>query len=100
MGSDSLYFIPKDIKIKKEIFKGFGMIEIIVMAISIAVGYLASYFIKVFYIKIFIFSFFPFATFVLLMPLPNNRTVFLILKKFFRYLTSQKVYKRGIINGR
>ena len=73
-----MYFIPKDIKIKKEIFNGFGMIEIIAMAISIAVGYLASYFIKVFYIKIFIFSFFPFATFVLLMPLPNNRNVFLI----------------------
>lgn len=100
MGSDSLYFIPKNIKIKKEIFKGFGMIEIIAMAISIAVGYLASYFIKVFHIKLFMFCIFPFTTFILLMPLPNNKTVFLILKKFFKYLTSQKVYKRGIINGR
>jgi len=95
MEDDKLYFIPKNIKIKKEIFKGFGVIEIIVMSISIVFGYLLSYLFKPFYVKLSMFCIFPFITFIMLMPLPNNKTIFLIFKKFFRYIYNQKIYRRS-----
>lgn len=48
MGSDILYFMPKNIKIKKEIFKGFGLIEIVIMAISLVTGYFFLILLKLF----------------------------------------------------
>lgn len=93
-----MYFMPKNIKIKKEIFKGFGLIEIVIMAISLVTGYFFSYFTKTFYLKLILFCVFPFLTFILLMPLPNNKTLYLLLIKFLKYTINQKVYKRSIDN--
>lgn len=88
-----MYLIPKNIKIKKEIFKGFGIIEIIVMAISLGIGFLFQNFSTIFQFKLFLFSIFPLITFILILPLPNGSTVLIIFKKFLKYNNSQKKYK-------
>lgn len=88
-----IYLIPKNIKVKREIFKGFGMIEIIALAISFSLGFLLQSLIPEFHIKIFSFFFFPLSTFLLLLPLPNGSTPLIIFKKFIRYKNNQKQYK-------
>ncbi len=88
-----MYLIPKNIKIKKEIFKGFGIIEIIAMAISLGIGFLFQSLISDFRLKMFLFIIFPITIFLLLLPLPNGSTPFIILKKFIIYLRKQKKYK-------
>ena len=88
-----MYLIPKNIKVKKEIFKGFGILEIICVAISLGVGYLLSHLSNNFYVSITIFSVFPLLTFILLVPLPNGTNALLILKKFFLFTRRQKNYK-------
>ena len=88
-----IYLIPKNIKVKKEIFKGFGIIEVIVMSISFILGYLLSMLVKGFKIKFFLFIIFPMISFFLLLPLPNGSTILKILKKFFIYQANQKKYK-------
>ena len=88
-----MYLIPKNIKVKREIFKGFGMLECIAIAISFGIGYLCSLLLSQFKIKVFIFFFFPLLMFLLLLPLPNGSTPLIILKKFLKYSRSQKQYK-------
>ena len=88
-----MYLIPKNIKVKREIFKGFGIIEIIALALSIGVSYLLSLFAKIFYLKIIILCVLPLAVFILLLPLPNGVNALFILRKFFKYSKSQKKYK-------
>lgn len=88
-----MYLIPKNIKVKKEIFKGFGLIEIIIIALSFGLGYLLQNLSNYFQFKIFLFFFFPLLTFLLLLPLPNGSTPFKIFKKFFHYHYNQKIYK-------
>lgn len=88
-----MYLIPKNIKVKKEIFKGFGIVEILVMSISFIFGYLLSMITNRFKIKFFIFIIFPMISFLLLLPLPNGSTILKILKKFFIYQTNQKRFK-------
>lgn len=88
-----MYFIPKNIKIKREIFKGFGILEILAMGVSLGIGFLLSYLVKGYQIKIFFFSIFPLATFILLLPLPNGSTVLKILMKFIKFKKSQKKYR-------
>lgn len=88
-----MYLIPKNIKIKKEIFKGFGIIEIIILAISLGFGYFFSTFPQEYRIKIFLFCIFPLSTFLLLLPLPNGITFLKILKKFIIYKIKQINYK-------
>jgi len=88
-----MYLIPKNIKIKKEIFKGFGMLEIIAMALSFGIGYLLTHFVNNYELKIFSFFILPLATFILLLPLPNGSTALKILIKFIRYQKNQKKYK-------
>ena len=87
-----MYLIPKNIKVKKEIFKGFGILEIVVIAISIGVGYLIQMLASDFKIKVILFIFLPMITFLLLLPLPNGSTLFSIFKRFIVYETSQKKY--------
>lgn len=88
-----MYLIPKNIKVKREIFKGFGMIELIVLALSFGLGFLLQTFTPEINIKIFLFFAFPLATFLLLLPLPNGSTAFIIFKKFLIYQRNQKKYK-------
>lgn len=88
-----MYLIPKNIKVKKEIFKGIGIVELISIAISVGVGYLFSNFPQEYKIKIFLFFIFPLTNFLLVLPLPNGNTVFKILKKFIIYKIKQKKYK-------
>lgn len=88
-----MYLIPKNIKIKKEIFKGMGILEIISLAISFGFGYFLSCFPQDYKIKIFLFFFFPLATFLLILPLPNGSTALKIFKKFITYKRRQINYK-------
>ena len=89
-----MYLIPKNIKVKKEIFKGFGIIELVALAISLGLGYLLSLFGTKFQVKMFLFAFLPLLTFILLIPLPNGSTALNILIKFFKYQKNQKQYKK------
>lgn len=88
-----MYLIPKNIKVKREIFKGFGMLEIIILAISFAIGFLLQRLVIHFKIKIFLFFIFPLTTFLLLLPLPNGSTPFIIFKKCIKFNRNQKKYK-------
>lgn len=88
-----MYLIPKNIKTKKEIFKGFGIVEILVMGISFCIGFLFQSFVIRYKLKIFLFTIFPLSTFLLLLPLPNGSTPFIIFKKFLLYQKNQKMYK-------
>ncbi len=88
-----MYLIPKNIKVKREIFKGFGIMEIIIIALSFGIGFLLKGLANNFKIKLFLFLIVPMSTFMLLLPLPNGSTVFIILKKFLRYHCNQKKYK-------
>lgn len=88
-----MYLIPKNIKIKKEIFKGIGILELISLAISFGFGYFLSCFPQDYKIKIFLFFFFPLATFLLILPLPNGSTALKIFKKFITYKRRQINYK-------
>ena len=49
-----IYLIPKNIKIKKEIFKGFGILEIIAMAIAFGIGFLLQSFVNDYRLKVFL----------------------------------------------
>lgn len=88
-----MYLIPKNIKIKKEIFKGIGIIELLALALSFGIGFLLQSFVAKFHIKIFLFFLFPLTTFLLLLPLPNGSTPLIIFKKFIRFSKNQKQYK-------
>ena len=88
-----MYLIPKNIKTKMEIFKGFGIIEILVMGVSFCIGFLFQSFVIKYKLKIFLFTIFPLFTFLLLLPLPNGSTPFIIFKKFLLYQKKQKIYK-------
>ncbi len=35
-----IYLIPKNIKVKREIFKGFGVIELLALGVSFGIGFL------------------------------------------------------------
>lgn len=87
-----MYLIPKNIKVKKEIFKGFGMIEIIALAISFGFGFILQNFAWEFHIKIFLFLIFPLVMFLLLLPLPNGSTPLAIFRKFLKFSRKQKQY--------
>lgn len=89
----NMYLIPKNIKTKREIFKGFGIIEIIAMAISLGLGYLLQMLSTSFKVKIFLFFLFPLITFILLLPLPNGNTALNIFIKYIRFHKNQKIYK-------
>ena len=89
-----MYFIPKNIKVKKEIFKGFGILEIGAVAISLGLGYLLSLLGSIYQMQIFLFCILPLTTFILLIPLPNGGTPLNILIKFIKYMKNQKQYKK------
>lgn len=88
-----MYLIPKNIKVKKEIFKGIGIIELIFISISLGLGFLLQSFFTRIKIKIFLFFIFPLISFLLILPLPNGATPLIIFKKFFIYQRRQKKFK-------
>ena len=88
-----MYLIPKNIKTKKEIFKGFGIIECIAIAIALGIGYFLTLVFNGFKLKMIFFCVPPLLTFLLLIPLPNGSTALTIFKKFLIYLKKQKCYK-------
>lgn len=88
-----MYLIPKNIKVKREIFKGYGLLEIVIIAISFGIGFLLQNLSNIFHVKVFLFTFFPLLSFLLLLPLPNGSTPFIIFRKFLKYQCNQKCYK-------
>ena len=75
-----MYLIPKNIKTKKEIFKGFGILEILAVGLSCLIGFVLQSIVTEFKLKVFLFSIFPLTTFLLIFPLPNDSTALMILK--------------------
>ena len=88
-----MYLIPKNIKTKREIFKGFGIFEIIVISISLGLGYVLQLLAKKFVVKVFLFCLLPLTCFFLLLPLPNGSNALSIFKKFILFQKKQKKYK-------
>lgn len=88
-----MYLIPKNIKTKKEIFKGFGILEILAVGLSCLVGFILQSIVAEFKLKVFLFSIIPLFTFLLIFPLPNGTTALTIFKKFIIYNKRQKIYK-------
>ena len=88
-----MYLIPKNIKTKREIFKGFGMIEIIAIALACGIGFILQSFVENFKLKVLLFFILPITVFLLLLPLPNGSTAFIIFKKFIIYQKRQKIYR-------
>ena len=88
-----IYLIPKNIKVKREIFKGFGIIEILAIALAFGIGFLLQNLTNQFQLKVLLFSSLPLLTFILLFPLPNGSTALIIFKKCIIYNYNQKKYK-------
>lgn len=88
-----MYLIPKNIKTKREIFKGFGILEIIAMGIACGIGFILQSLVNGYKLKIFLFFLFPIICFLLLLPLPNGSTVLIIFKKFITYHNRQQKYR-------
>lgn len=88
-----MYLIPKRIKVKREIFKNFGIIEILIVALALLIGFLLQNLTSIFELKIFLFFVCPLICFILLLPLPNGSNIFLIVKKFLIFQKRQKKYK-------
>lgn len=92
-----MYLIPKNIKVRREIFRGYGVKEVILLGISIIIGYLLSKFLGSGLLKVFLFCFFPILTFLLTLPMPTgNGNILNILVKMIKFRMSQKKYKRYI----
>lgn len=92
-----MYLIPKNIKVRREIFRGYGIKEVLLIGISVIIGFILS---KIFgkgILKIFYFSFLPILTFLITLPLPNgNSNVLCVLIKIIKFKFSQKKYKKYI----
>lgn len=92
-----MYLIPKNIKVKREIFRGYGIKEVLLISISVIIGFILS---KIFgkgILKIFYFSFLPILAFLITLPLPNgNSNVLCVLIKIIKFKFSQKKYKKYI----
>lgn len=90
-----MYLIPKNIRVKREIFKGYGIKEILVLGLSILIGFLLAKFFGTGLVKVFLFCFFPILTFLLTLPMPSgNGNILNILIKLVKFKTNQKKYKK------
>ena len=69
------------------------MFELIIIALCFVLGFLLQSYVSIYKVKIFLFSFLPIVSFLMLMPLNNGSTVFIILKKFIVYQRRKKKYK-------
>lgn len=90
-----MYLIPKNIKVKREIFRGYGVKEVILLGLSILIGFILSKFFGKGLVKVFLFSFLPILMFLLTLPMPTgNGNILDILIKMFKFMSSQKKYKK------
>lgn len=90
-----MYLIPKNIRVKREIFRGYGVKEIILLGISVLIGFTLSKFFGTGLLKVFLFCFFPILTFLLTLPLPTGSgNILSILIKMIKFKKSQKKYKK------
>lgn len=90
-----MYLIPKNIRVKREIFRGYGVKEIILLGISILIGFILSKFFGTGLMKVFLFCFFPILTFLLTLPMPSGSgNILSILIKMIKFKFCQKKYKR------
>lgn len=89
-----MYLIPKNIKVKSEVFKGYGIKEILIVVIGLIVGYLLSLLSKIMIIKFSLFSIPLLLSFIITFPLPNGLSVIKIINKYVKYCFLQKRYKK------
>lgn len=87
-----IYHIPKNIKVKKEIFKGYGLLEIILIVIGLIIGYLLSLIPRSINLKLLFGGIFPIGFILLTLPLSNGLTILKLMYKFLKYNFSQKMY--------
>ena len=92
-----MYLIPKNIKVKREIFRGYGIKEMILLILSVLIGFILAKFFGTGLMKVFLFCFFPILTFLITLPMPNgNGNILIILTKMIKFRMSQKKYKRYV----
>lgn len=92
-----MYLIPKNIKVKREIFRGYGIKEMILLILSVLIGFILAKFFGTGLMKVFLFCFFPILTFLITLPMPNgNGNILIVLTKMIKFRISQKKYKRYI----
>ncbi len=90
-----MYLIPKNIRVKREIFKGYGIKEILLLSLSVLVGFILAKLFGTGLIKIFFFCFFPILTFLITLPMPNGSgNILSIIIKMIKFRSSQKKYKK------
>lgn len=89
-----MYLIPKNINVKREIFKGYGIKEVFLIGLSIITGILLAKFFGKGLVKIFLLCFFPILSFLITLPIPNNGNILEILIKLFNFKIHQKKYSR------
>ena len=89
-----MYLIPKNIKVKNEVFKGYGIKEILIIIIGLVIGYLLSLLSKIMVIKFTLFSVPLLLTLTITFPLPNGLSVIKIIIKYVKYTFFQKKYKK------
>jgi len=90
-----MYLIPKNIKVKREIFKGYGIKELLFVVIHLIIGYLLSMISSSPMLKLIFFSIPTISSILLTLPLPNGLTVFKIVQKYIKFTYCQKLYKKG-----
>lgn len=92
-----MYLIPKNIKVKREIFRGYGIKEVILLILSVLIGFLLAKCFGTGLMKVFLFCFFPILTFLITLPMPNgNGNILIVLTKMIKFRMNQKKYKRYI----
>ena len=89
-----MYLIPKNIKVKREVFKGYGIKDIGFIFISFCIGYIISFLGSNHIMKLLLFSIPSILSILLTMPLPNGLTVFKIIQKYIKFNYNQKKLKR------
>lgn len=89
-----MYLIPKNIKVKSEVFKGYGIKEILIVVIGLTGGYLLSLLHKTVIIKFLLFFIPLLLSLIITFPLPNGLSVIKIIIKYVKYCFFQKRYKK------
>ncbi len=90
-----MYLIPKNIKVKSEVFKGYGIKEILIVVVGLVIGYLLSMLSQTMIIKFSFFSIPLLLSFIITFPLPNGLSVIKIIIKYVKYSFFQKGYKKS-----
>lgn len=90
-----MYLIPKNIKVKSEVFKGYGIKEILIVLIGLIVGYLLSLLSKTIIMKFSLFLIPLLLSLIITVPLSNGLSVSKIIIKYVKYCFFQKRYKKS-----